>query len=141
MLLTNVLAHHLGKQFVMVENGAVLEIKLEMQFNSTQKKTGLFDCCQGLLHGLVWLMAWIQAKIETSLDDSLLWNLRHRGHWIKKDNLKIFYTDLNDRGVYFAVFLTIKNVIIGVVLADQPPLLDTIQKVCILFLMTWNLVY
>ena len=46
--------------------------------------------------------------------------------------MKIFYTDLNDRGIYFAVFLTVKNVIIGVVLADKPPLLDSAQKVCVL---------
>ena len=74
-------------------------------------------------------MAWVQAKVEAILSPSNLWDLRHRGKWVKTNELKVFYSESNDRGIQYALFITVKNVIVGIILADNPPLVDAASKV------------
>ena len=120
--LTNIISSHLGKNFIIVKGGAVLEVK-------TKPNSCLFGCCAWTASIFVSCAAWIQAKVETMFDPANLWSLSHRGKWVKKDALKVYYSELNDRGIYFAVFLMIKNVLIGITLADSPSLVGTVQKV------------
>uniref|UniRef100_A0A6T8A0N1 Tyrosine-protein kinase ephrin type A/B receptor-like domain-containing protein n=1 Tax=Cryptomonas curvata TaxID=233186 RepID=A0A6T8A0N1_9CRYP len=122
VFLTNILAHHVGKRFTIVEGNAVVEQNRDY----TETHSIVLKVYRILLAFFVSCMAWIQAKIEVILDPSMLWALRHRGKWVKKDELKVFYSELNDRAIYFAVFLMIKNVIIGITLADN--LVDSLRK-------------
>jgi hypothetical protein len=119
--ITNVLAYHLAKSFVTAKSGSVTEIAID------PPKYSVFH--HSILSNLVCFMSWIQAKIETMFNPLNLWDLRHRGKWVKKNEMKVFYSELNDRGLYFAVFLLMKNVIIGIMLADNAPLVDYIRKV------------
>ena len=122
--LTNIFAAHLGKKFVMVEGDAVMEE------NIVASSEGVFSLvCYPFISAFVLVGAWIQAKVDVMLDPLNIWNLSHRGKWIKKDELKVFYSELNDRGIYFSIFLMIKNVIIGITLADSPSLVGALQKV------------
>ena len=123
LYLTNILASHLQKRFVMVDGDVVVEEKIDMSH------TGLASCTAAITFAFATVGAWIQAKVDAMLDPLNLWVLSHRGQWIKKDALKVYYSDLNDRGVYFAGFLMVKNVIIGITLADSPPLVGAVQKV------------
>jgi hypothetical protein len=123
VFLTNILAYHVGKRFIIVEGNAVVEQNREY----AETHNIVFKFYRLLLAVFVSCMAWIQAKIEAIFDPNMLWALRHRGKWVKKDELKIFYSELNDRAIYFAVFLMIKNVIIGITLADN--LVDSLRKV------------
>ncbi len=101
VFLTNICAKNVGKRFLMVEGDTVVEQKCK----DLPADNIVFRFYWLLLAAFVSCMAWIQAKLEVILDPSNLWALRHRGKWAKKDNLKIFYSELNDRGIYFAVFL------------------------------------
>jgi hypothetical protein len=123
VFLTNILAYHVRKHFIIIEGNAVVE----KDFDYPETYNIIFKSYRAFLAIFVSCMAWIQAKIEVIVDPNLLWALRHRGKWVKKDELKIFYSELNDRAIYFAVFLMIKNVIIGITLADN--LVDSLHKV------------
>ena len=121
--ITNILGSHLAKKFTILENGAIEEQDTMLPKSRT--------FCQSLLVCLVSCMAWVQAKVEAILSPSNLWALRHRGKWVKTNALKVFYSELNDRGIQFALFITVKNVIVGIILADDPPLVDSASKVLI----------
>ena len=129
---TNVISAHLGKKFIMVESDAVIEIERKLSVTDSYS----FHCSSLLISSIVTCSAWMLAKLEVLLDPDNLWQLSHRGRWVKKDELKIYYSELNDRGIFFAVFLIIKNVIVGITLADSPSLVGAVQKVsicCILY--------
>ena len=119
--ITNILGSHLAKKFTILENGAVEEHDKMLPISRTLS--------QSLLVGLVSCMAWVQAKVEAILSPSNLWDLRHRGKWVKTNELKVFYSESNDRGIQYALFITVKNVIVGIILADNPPLVDAASKV------------
>ena len=126
VFLTNICAHHVEKRFLMIEGDIVVEQKCK----SPPTHCVVYRVYRLSLAAFISCMAWIQAKLEAIFDPSNVWALRHRGKWVKKNNLKIFYSELNDRGIYFAVFLMIKNVLIGIILTENPPLVDPIYKVC-----------
>ncbi len=121
--LANVLAFHLGKKYLMVEGDVVIEERFEMISTRVSK---FRNAC---MSAFASFGAMVQAKAEAMFDPLNLWALSHRGKWVKKDELKVYYAELNDRGVFFSVFLMVKNVILGITLADSPPLVGTVQKV------------
>ena len=122
--LTNMMASCIGKEFVMEEGGGIIENHVEISnLNTCVSRISFF-----LISTFVSTGSWIQGKVEAMLDPDNLWDLSHRGKWVKKDALKSFYSDLSDRGIYFAVFQIIKNVIIGITLADSPTLVSDIPK-------------
>ena len=122
--LTNMMASCIGKEFVMEEGGGIIENHVEISnLNTCVSRISFF-----FISTFVSTGSWIQGKVEAMLDPDNLWDLSHRGKWVKKDALKSFYSDLSDRGIYFAVFQIIKNVIIGITLADSPVLVSDVPK-------------
>jgi hypothetical protein len=126
LLWTNVLASYCGNRFEMLEGGAVVQRKVQ-RVSYVQKL--VIRVTWWPMMCFIWTMAWIQAKLEAMVDPDHLWELRHRGKWTKEDSLKTFYGEYNDRGAYFAVFLMIKNILLGMVLADNPSMVQGIRKV------------
>ena len=123
--LTNVIAAHLEKRFVMLKGGAIVEERHQLSLpNCFCTKV-----CSRAVSAIIFCFAWIQAKVEAILDPYNIWILSHRGRWVKKNELKVYYTELNDRGIFFALFVIIKNVIIGITTADSPSLVGPVQKV------------
>jgi hypothetical protein len=127
--MTNSLAWHLGYRFVIMEGGSVERISINTVLPSGLVSKILFS----IVTVFTSTMGWILAKVEVMAHPSNLWDLSNRGRWVRENNLGAFYSEYNDRGAFYAIFLMGKNVILGILLADDPDLANSLSKVQSLF--------
>jgi hypothetical protein len=69
------------------------------------------------------------AKAEVALDRDNLDRLAKRGRWARSDSARAFYGELTEEGLPVALFAIAKNVLVGVLLTDTPPLVAPPIKV------------
>eukprot|EP00960_Hanusia_phi_P037337 752884-Hanusia_phi.AAC.2 len=137
-LLPQVLKTNLGRKFVIFNTNLVsASVGKKYVLNSTsgvvdEMKTGSTNC----LTPLFTFLGDFSAKVKTMTDPRVQKCLRTRGKWEKKDNFSMFYEEYNEYGCYFACFLMLKNLFVGILLVTDPfPLVGPTAKAWCIFVL------
>ena len=120
VIITNCFAVSGGKQYSVVEGGAVV--------SQDCQKSGCF-------FWIASMCTWLKVKVEAATHSETLDSLRCKGSWIKTDNLAMFYEAYNGlHGLNYCIFLLVKAVVIGIVLTnDQGVIVGALVKVIVFF--------
>ena len=72
----------------------------------------------GRLGRFLTSLADVCAKFSALTDPAMQQDLRNRGCWKKKDKYSMFYSEYNDNAPIWALFLFLKNLVVGVMLTS-----------------------
>ena len=122
VMITNLFAGLIGKKYIIESGGSVREE------DTTPSKAA----CGGCIAACFTLLGTIIAKFQEATNQDNVGLLRNRGRWVKKDSLRVFYSEFSQWGMLFSAFVMFKNVAIGIflssVLLNSIPLVKVSQK-------------
>jgi membrane protein implicated in regulation of membrane protease activity len=87
------------------------------------------DCLHSVKSMFISGVSFLKAKIDAVSDQKMLDSLRSRGKWKKADSLKLFYEESTSFGFFFQMFILIKNLLVGLLITSDPPLVPSLVKV------------
>ena len=78
---------------------------------------------------IIAVLLFTKAKIKAISNIEFLDLLRSRGQWAKKDSLEVFYGESTSSGFIFTILVLLKNLLVGILIMSDPPLVTSLIKV------------
>eukprot|EP00277_Geminigera_cryophila_P033060 CAMPEP_0173119776 /NCGR_PEP_ID=MMETSP1102-20130122/52014_1 /TAXON_ID=49646 /ORGANISM="Geminigera sp., Strain Caron Lab Isolate" /LENGTH=198 /DNA_ID=CAMNT_0014025501 /DNA_START=149 /DNA_END=742 /DNA_ORIENTATION=- len=113
LAVTNLMAKSIGIEYKMHDETLVVK-PWHVPTPGVRGEPGTMSTMGKILTGI----ADVQAKFLALTDPVMQKDLRNGGTWKKKDTYGMFYGDYNQNGTIWALFLLLKNLLVGIMLTS-----------------------